>query len=239
MTVIAPWGEPEFGQHKYEMPSGEPGDTFDTPTCSTKPTDRTCGPELAAHMYNYVRTACKYCTNVIAGDFGSDQGGGGTFNQYHKGGQYLRTYYKFLANAQDVRDWGVHPYNDVENAQQAYFNHRRTPSKTTTRVFSFATALASLNAKHKQGIHIWLDEISSFNGTGQGNHKFPYFTQDTQVAGAQYLFDTLVHAVPKNGPKVTNIYYLNFSGPTSANAELIQPPATPNPVYNTYKQAKG
>jgi len=106
-------------------------------------------------------------------------------------------------------------------------------------VFSFAAALASLNAKHKQGIHIWLDEISSFNGTGQGNHKFPYFTQDTQVAGAQYLFDTLVHAVPKNGPKVTNIYYLNFSGPTSANAELIQPPATPNPVYNTYKQAKG
>ncbi len=51
-----------------------------------------------------------------------------------------------------------------------------------------------------------------------------------QAYGAQWLSDTLVRDVPAHGPIVTNVYYLNFSGPGSTNAELINPPAKLYPV---------
>jgi hypothetical protein len=84
-------------------------------------------------------------------------------------------------------------------------------------------------------IHIWLDEISSFYG--QGNGAYPWFTRPSQAYGARFLFNTLVHDVPVPGPTVTNIYYLNFSGPQSTNAELINPPNQAFPVYYEFKSA--
>jgi hypothetical protein len=68
-------------------------------------------------------------------------------------------------------------------------------------------------------------------------HLSAQFTRLSQAYGAQFLFDTLVKDVPPHGPTVTNIYYLNFSGPGSPNAELIRPPATAYPVYSVFVAA--
>lgn len=245
VKIIAPWGEPDYGRGVYEMPSGDRGDTFDNPACPNKATVANCGPELAAGMYNYVRQHCTACTQVIAGDFGSGASAdpGQTFSRGQKLGDYLRVYYRNLRDAKDVTVWGLHPYGDVEYAQKLWWDRRHgkggpaAPAPSGTRVYSFAAALKQLNPRNSTKIHIWLDEISSFNGKGQGNHHYQYFTRASQAYGAQWLFDTLVRDVPAHGPVVTNVYYLNFSGPGSTNAELINPPATSHPVYDVFKAA--
>ncbi len=241
VRIIAPWGEPDFGRSLLEMPSGKRNDTFDHPTCKRRTSSNTCGPELAAHMYNFVRAACAHCTNVIAGDFGSGAShrSGQTFAPSQKLGKYLRTYYRYLANPTAVTDWAVHPYGDVEYAQKRYYfdMHPAAPPATGTRVYSFAGALKALNPTHAAAIHIWLDEISSFFGTGQGLNPKPWFTRLSQAYGGRFLFDKLVLDVPPGGPTVTNIYYLNFSGNQSTNAELIKPPNHAYPVYYEFRSA--
>ena len=241
VTIIAPWGEPDYGRSVYEMPSGDRNDTFDNPVCSRRATAARCGPELAADMYNYVKQQCTACAHVIAGDFGSGASAraGQTFAAGQKLGKYLRVYYRYLRHASGVTDWGLHPYGDVETAQLRYHEdaHPAAPPRTDTRVYSYAATLKYLNPYGSTKLHIWLDEISSFNGTGQGNNPGAQFTRLSQAYGAQFLFDTLVKDVPPHGPTVTKIYYLNFSGPGSPNAELISPPATAYLVYSVFVAA--
>jgi hypothetical protein len=112
-------------------------------------------------------------------------------------------YYRNLHDVKDVTVWGLHPYGDVEYAQKLWWERRHgkggpgVPAPSGTRVYSFATALKQFNSRNSTKIHIWLDEISSFNGTGQGNHHYRYFTRASQAYGAQWLFDTLVRDMPR------------------------------------------
>ena len=156
-------------------------------------------------------------------------------------------YYRNLHDVKDVTVWGLHPYGDVEYAQKLWWERRHgkggpgVPALSGTvrhrRAYSFAAALKQFNSRNSTKIHIWLDKISSFNGTGHGNHHYRYFTRASQAYGAQWLFGTLVRDMPAHGPVVTNVYYLNFSGPGSTNAELTKPPATSYPVYDVFKAA--
>src|SRR6202035_52394 len=116
-----------------------------------------------------------------------------TLSRGQKLGAYLGVYYRYLRDAKDVTDWGLHPYGDVEYAQKLWWNRRHdkggpaVSAPSDTRVYSLAAALKQLTPRNSTKIHIWLDEISSFNGKGQGNNPYPYFTRASQAYGARWL----------------------------------------------------
>ena len=83
VSIIAPWGEPEFkGSGKVgtyrKLPQYfylQDGRRFDATNCPAHASDVNCGPALAAQMWVAVHHRCPSCID-IAGDFGSNQGQG-------------------------------------------------------------------------------------------------------------------------------------------------------------------
>ena len=246
VTIIAPWGEPDYGRGVYEMPSGARDDAFDNPACPKKATVANCGPELAVGMYNYVRQHCTTCAHVIAGDFGSGASahpGRGRFPEARSSvttcacttgtcvmpktsltGAYTRT-----ATWSTRRSCG----GTVGTTKAA----RRCGPRADTRVYSLAAALKQLNLRNSTKIHIWLDEISSFNGKGQGNNPYPYFTPGLPGIRGPVAVPHAGARRPGARPDRDQRVLLGLLRPGSTNAELIKSPGTSYPVYGVFKAA--
>lgn len=119
VRIIAPWGEPD-DPAGIVMPAG--GHKLSDPSCHGSPRVNTCGPILAAHMWQAVRASCMQCSllgkgpgsGVIAGDFsslggirGKEAGPGGGLRD-----SYLDVYRQNLAGHRPVV-WALHPYSDI------------------------------------------------------------------------------------------------------------------------------
>jgi hypothetical protein len=233
VSIIAPWGEPEFtGKAKagtfrklpqvFYMQSGR---RFDAVNCPAQATDANCGPVLAAQMWVTVRHRCPSCT-VIAGDFGSNQG---------KDFAYLDIYRKYLRDLHGGHAvyrpsvWAIHPYTDVIGFERAVQQHRPLTSLPDTLVGRFASQLRSYG--YRNHTDIWLDEVSSFTVDFGGHH----YSRAIQAQGAQDLLSYLPQAggtsVPGQ-PVVTRIYYMRYAG---APHDALIVGGTREPIYWTYK----
>jgi hypothetical protein len=140
VQIISPWGEPD-DPAKIFMPKG--GHELSDPNCHGSPNVNTCGPILAAHMWQAVRASCKRCnllgkgpgSGVIAGDFsslggiqGKEAGPGG-----HWQGSYLDVYRKNLGKNRPLV-WALHPYSDIMHSEKAYAGHQSPPALSKTQV---------------------------------------------------------------------------------------------------------
>jgi hypothetical protein len=227
VTIIAPWGEPEF--HKgvggngsaYELANGS---AFDATSCPKHATDANCGPVLAAQMWVAVTHLCPSCT-VIAGDFGSNQG---------KDVKYLAIYHRYLRDIHgghhvyhpDV--WAVHPYTDVLAFEHKIQYGGQYKPLEKTLVGTFARQLA--RDGYDSGTSIWLDEVSSFMKSYRGEH----YTKGTQAEGAYELLTRLIKAggASRPGePVVRRIYYMRFAG-AADDALIVR--GQPKPIYTTF-----
>jgi ricin-type beta-trefoil lectin protein len=232
VTIIAPWGEPDFQpgppkptkKHKHptaEPPfriGGAPGTNFGSANCPKTASVANCGPMLAAAMWVTVETQCPTCT-VIAGDFGGDGS-----HDY----SYLKSYNRYLSR-QGYRPtvWGIHPYGDVKHEEcelaraagstVACAETKLPECEADTLVACFSGWLHA--DKYGPQTQLWLDEVSSFF-TGN-NAKSGQWTRQVQAGGARYLLQDLPHTTAPGDPAVTRIYYMRFAGKN--NDALIVP----------------
>jgi hypothetical protein len=247
VTIIAPWGEPDFrgsGTHRIFMPAG--GHLFADPNCHGSNSVRTCGPILAAQMWAAVHAACgAACTlrgqkpgsGVIAGDFsglggllGPEAGPGGNGKVP---GTYLDVYRKHLNGLRPLV-WALHPYGDLTNFERAYAARRPAPSSPLTGLF----AQALDNVGYHQHTQIWLDEISAFQYHSMNGTNEPSWTPAVQSAAGRYLLTQLPQAADgSQEPTVTRAYYLNFQAadPVNSRWALVLAGGTqPQPIYYTF-----
>jgi hypothetical protein len=228
VTIIAPWGEPEFHPDNGKGPAYQlaKGSAFDATSCPNlkHATDANCGPVLAAQMWVAVTHICPSCT-VIAGDFGSAQG---------KDLRYLAIYHRYLRDIHGGHHlyrppvWAVHPYTDVLAFEHKIQYGGQYKPLRGTLVGTFARQLATDG--YHSGTSIWLDEVSSFMVSYRGE---PY-TKRTQAKGAYELLTRLIMAggaSTPGEPVVRRIYYMRFAG--SANDALIVK-GHPKPIYTTF-----
>ncbi|MGD0607193.1 MAG: hypothetical protein ABSA53_26875 [Streptosporangiaceae bacterium] len=225
VTIIAPWGEPEFHPGNGHGPAYElaNGSAFDATSCPKHATDANCGPALAAQMWVAVRHLCASCT-VIAGDFGSSQA---------KDFKYLTIYQRFLRDIHGGHHvyhpavWAIHPYTDVLGWEHQIKHGLPLTKPQDTLVAHFAARLAGLGYHHST--RIWLDEVSSFTVSYRGER----YSRTTQAKGAHELLTQLVlagGASTPGEPVVTRIYYMRFAGDTP-DALIVK--GHREPVYYT------
>jgi hypothetical protein len=227
VSIIAPWGEPEFKgsakvgtYHKlrqyFYMQDGR---RFDATDCPAHASDVSCGPALAAQMWVAVHHRCPSCID-IAGDFGSNPG---------KDFAYLAVYHKYLRDLHGGKAiyrpavWAIHPYTDVI----AFERHQNVPLQQTL-VGRYARHLRSAGfGSHTQ---IWLDEVSSFTVDFSKRH----YSRQTQAMAAGKLLHVLPGAsgasVPGE-PVVTRIYYMRFAG---APHDALIVKGKRQPIYFTF-----
>ena len=227
VSIIAPWGEPEFkGPGKvgtyHKLPQYfylQDGRRFDATNCPAHASDVNCGPALAAQMWVAVHHRCPACVD-IAGDFGSNR---------NKDFAYLAVYHKYLRDLHGGRAiyrpavWAIHPYTDVI----AFERHQDVPLQQTL-VGQYARRLRSVGfGGHTQ---IWLDEVSSFTVDFSKRH----YSRQTQAMGARKL----LHVLPGAGgasvpgePVVTRIYYMRFAG---APHDALIVKGQRQPIYFTF-----
>jgi hypothetical protein len=232
VSIIAPWGEPEFkGTSKagtfhqlpqvFYLPSGR---RFDATNCPAHATDANCGPALAAQMWVTVQHRCPSCT-VIAGDFGSNK---------KKDFAYLDVYRKYLRDLHGGHAvyrpavWAIHPYTDVIGFERSIQRHRPLTALRDTLVGRFAQQLR--RDGYRSHTSIWLDEVSSFTVDFKGHH----YSRAIQAQGAHDLLSYLPRAggasVPGE-PVVARIYYLRYAG---APHDALIVGGTREPIYRTF-----
>jgi hypothetical protein len=226
VSIIAPWGEPEFqGSRKVGMahlPQHfylQDGRRFNATDCRPHATDVDCGPALAAQMWVVVHHRCPSCTD-IAGDFGSNR---------VKDFAYLAVYHKYLRDLHGGKAvyrpgvWAIHPYTDVI----AFERHQNVPLPRTL-VGRYAHELRHIGFGSKT--QIWLDEVSSFTVDFSKRHYSP----QTQAMGAYQLLHTLPRASGASEPGepvVTRIYYMRFTG---APHDALIVKGQREPIYHTF-----
>ena len=226
VSIIAPWGEPEFqGSGKVgtaKLPQYfymQDGRRFDATDCPADASDVNCGPALAAQMWVVIHHRCPSCTD-IAGDFGSNKA---------KDVAYLDIYHKYLRDLHGGHSvyrpsvWAIHPYTDVI----AFERHQNVPLQQTL-TGQYARELRRVGfGSHTQ---IWLDEVSSFTVDFSKHH----YSRQTQAMGAYQLLHTLPEAggasVPGE-PVVTRIYYMRFAG---APHDALIVNGQREPIYFTF-----
>ena len=215
VQIISPWGEPDFsgtGNSRIFMSAG--GHLFADPNCHGSGTAKTCGPMLAASMWQVVHADCAQCTlpgqtagsGVIAGDFTS---AGGLETGSGKGltSTYLYVYAKHLGGNRPVV-WALHPYTDIENFEAADAVGNPAPALSGTLVGRFARDLDTIG--YHQHTQIWLNEISAFQYYNMKGH-YTGWNPKVQAAAGRYLLTELPQAAGGAGePTVTRAYYLNF-----------------------------
>jgi hypothetical protein len=224
VSIIAPWGEPEFKgsgkagtYHKlrqyFYMQDGR---RFDAADCPAHASDVNCGPALAAQMWVAVHHRCPSCVD-IAGDFGSNR---------NKDFAYLAAYHKYLRDLHGGKAvyrpavWAIHPYTDVI----AFERHQNVPLQQTL-TGQYARRLRSIGfGSHTQ---IWLDEVSSFTVDFSKRH----YSRQTQAMGASKLLHVLPRAGVPGEPVVTRIYYMRFAG---APHDALIVKGKRQPVYFTF-----
>ncbi len=226
VSIIAPWGEPEFqGSGKVgtaKLPQYfymQDGRRFDATDCPAHASDVNCGPALAAQMWVVVHHRCPSCTD-IAGDFGSNRA---------KDFAYLAVYHKYLRDLHGGKAvyrpsvWAIHPYTDVI----AFERHQNVPLQQTL-VGRYAQELRRIGFGSKT--QIWLDEVSSFTVDFSKRH----YSRQTQAMGAYKLLHTLPGAggasVPGE-PVVTRIYYMRFA---DAPHDALIVRGQREPIYFTF-----
>jgi hypothetical protein len=219
VQIISPWGEPDLpvsGKNRIFMPKG--GHEFADPNCHGSPNVNTCGPILAAHMWQAVRASCVQCSllgegpgsGVIAGDFSSlggihaqEAGPGRTWR-----GSYLDIYRQNLGGNRPLV-WGLHPYTDIMAFEKADAAHRPPPALSSTLVGEFACDLSTVG--YHENTQIWLNEISAFQYYNMKGAPKKSWTPKVQAAAGHYLLTGLPRAVGGAAePTVTRAYYLNF-----------------------------
>ena len=127
VQIIAPWGEPDVPA-TILMPKG--GHKLSDPNCHGSPSVNTCGPILAARMWQAVRASCTRCNVVIAGDFSSlggirgPEAGRRAANRLR--GSYLDIYRQNLGGNRPTV-WGLHPYSDIMAFEKADAAGRSAP----------------------------------------------------------------------------------------------------------------
>jgi len=242
VQIISPWGEPD-DPAKIFMPKG--GHELSDPNCHGSPDVNTCGPILAAHMWQAVRASCKRCnlpgkgpgSGVIAGDFsslggirGQEAGPRGSLR-----GSYLDVYRRNLGGNRPLV-WGLHPYSDIMAFEKADAGHQPPPALSGTLVGQFAGDLSLLG--YHEHTQIWLDEISAFQYHNMSGAYRPGWTPEVQAAAGRYLLTELPAAAGGAAePTVTRAYYLNFqaSDPTNSRwALVLNGGLTPQPIYDTF-----
>ncbi len=245
VQIISPWGEPDLpvgGKGRIFMPRG--GHEFSDPNCHGSPNVNTCGPILAAHMWQAVHASCSQCTllgqspgsGVIAGDF-SSLGGIRRPEAGRRGltGSYLDTYRRNLGGNRPVV-WAVHPYSDIQGFESAYAAHRPAPSNTL--VGAFARDLSIVG--YHQRTQIWLNEISAFQGYNMSGRREKHWTAKVQAAAGHYLLFGLPFAASGvREPSVTRAYYLNFQAADRTNSRwalVLDGGRKPQPIYRTFTQ---
>lgn len=214
VSVIAPWGEPDFQPGKKEPTfkiGSWHGANFGQANCARNAPVNDCGPKLAAAMWTTVRKLTSPRTvTVIAGDFG----GGGSHDQ-----GYLKPYNAYLrAHGAHPSVWGIHPYGDVkhEECQLAKAGPCKPEvvgnCKAGTLVACFSGWLKADG--YNQRTRIWLDELSSFYKAGK-KHVTKGWNRNVQAGGATYLLSKLPKVTKPGDPVVTRIYYMRFAGTTN------------------------
>jgi len=215
------------------------------PNCHGSADVNACGPMLAAHMWQAVRSSCSQCnlagkgpgSGVIAGDFSSL--GGIRAQEAGPGnglrGSYLDTYSQNLGGNRPVV-WGLHPYTDIMAFEKADAAHQSPPPLSSTLVGKFARDLSTVG--YHQHTQIWLDEISAFQYYNQSGSHRPGWTPAVQAAAGQYLLTELPKAAGvATEPTVTRAYYLNFQASDSINSRwalVLNGGLTPQPIYTTF-----
>lgn len=243
VQIISPWGEPD-DPAKIFMPKG--GHELSDPNCHGSPGVNTCGPILAAHMWQAVHASCKRCnllgkgpgSGVIAGDFSSLGGIHGKEAGPGPGlrGSYLDVYRKNLGGNRPLV-WGLHPYSDImafEKADAA--GHRPPPPLSRTLVGQFARDLSMVG--YHARTQIWLDEISAFQYYNMSGAHRPGWTPAVQAAAGRYLLTVLPGAAGgATEPRVTRAYYLNFQAADPINSRwalVLNGGLTPQPIYDIF-----
>jgi len=240
VQIISPWGEPD-DPAKIFMPQG--GHLLSDPNCHGSPRVNTCGPILAAHMWQAVRASCKRCdllgggpgSGVIAGDFSSLGGIRAPEAGSGRQGSYLDVYRKNLGQGRPAV-WALHPYSDIMAFEKADAAHQPGPNPATTLVSQFAGDLSAFG--YHQHTQIWLDEISAFQYYNQSGAYRPGWTPSVQADAGHYLLTGLPKAAGGPGePKVTRAYYLNFQAADPINSRwalILNGGLTPQPIYDTF-----
>ncbi len=236
VRIISPWGEPDDPAGSLGGKSGfrglpqqfhlatTPSVDFGGSRCA-RPTDsRTCGPALAAGMWDLIHAACGATCNpssggaVIAGDFGPYH----HFKVRHPG--YLDTYARNLIPRPQV--WALHPYATLAAYENAYAAGKTLPPGQTD-VGRFASRLDELG--YHSGSQIWMNE----QGAG------PTPSRAAQAAAGRYLLTELVKAgSPANPgrPRVTRAYYYNYGVPEDRDSMIVgisaaNPTGSSTPLY--------
>lgn len=242
VRIIAPWGEPDDPAN-IVMPEG--GHKLSDPSCHGSPHVNTCGPILAAHMWQAVHASCTQCSllgkgpgsGVIAGDF-SSLGGIRGQEAGPDGGlrdSYLDVYRKNLAGHRPLV-WALHPYSDIMAFEKSRAAHKPAPPLARTLVGQFALDLKEVG--YRQHTQIWFDEISAFQFHNQSGAPRPGWTPAVQASAGSYLLTQLPKAASgATEPTVTRAYYLNFQASDPINSRwalILNGGLTPQPIYNTY-----
>jgi hypothetical protein len=242
VQIISPWGEPD-DPAAIAMPDG--GHMLSDPNCHGLPDVNTCGPILAAHMWQAVRASCTRCnllgkgpgSGVIAGDFSSLGGIRGP-EAGPKGllrGSYLDVYRQNLGGNRPLV-WALHPYSDIMAFEKAEAAHQPAPPLSGTLVGEFTRDLSAVG--YHQHTQIWFDEISAFQYHNQSGAYRPGWTPAVQAAAGQYLLTELPKAAEgATEPTVTRAYYLNFQASDPINSRwalVLNGGLTPQPIYNTF-----
>jgi hypothetical protein len=229
VTIISPWGEPEFHPKGGKGPDYQlkNGSAFDATHCPKHATDANCGPALAAQMWVAVTHLCPSCT-VTAGDFGSNGS---------KDLRYLAIYHRFLRDihggpqAYRPKVWAIHPYTDIIRWEHQIKHGESLTKPRDTLVAGFAGQLA------RDGYHghtqIWLDEVSSFT-VSPSIYKGEKYSRPVQAKGAYELLTQLVKAggaSTPGEPVVKRIYYMRMAGGTT-DALVFMGHA--EPIYTTF-----
>lgn len=215
VRIIASWNEPDLlakPSRRVYVPGG--GRPMADP-CRNEA--RTCGPVLAARMWQAVQANCKQCSTVIAGDFSSLGGIRGR----EKG--YLGDYRRALGKS-PAKVWALHPYSDImkfeskwhevkKNKKYVCVQKKGQPNLSKSLVGEFANDL-----KNSSATQIWLTEVSAFQYRTQSGKNRPCWTPAVQARAASYALSTLPRAASKPGdPPVTREYYFNFRSLNNTN----------------------
>ena len=236
VQIIAPWGEPDVPA-TILMPKG--GHELRDPNCHGSPNVNTCGPILAAHMWQAVRASCTRCDVVIAGDF-SSLGGirgpeAGPSSASRLRGSYLDVYRRNLGGKRPLV-WGLHPYSDITAFEKADVAGRPAPAPSSTLTGQFANDLRIVG--YHQHTQIWLDEISAFQYHDMNGVAQPLWTPAVQAAAGRYLLTGLPKAASgAKEPTVTRAYYLNFQASEPINSRwalVLDGGLTPQPIYTAF-----
>ncbi len=242
VTIIAPWGEPD-DPAPIVMPIG--GHRMSDPNCHGSAHVNTCGPILAAHMWQAVRASCNRCallgqpagSGVIVGDFSSLGGirGREAGPAGQLAGSYLDTYRKNLGGQRPMV-WALHPYSDISAFEKADAAHKSPPALSRTLVAAFARDLNAVG--YHQKTKIWFDEISAFQLHSMNGTPEPGWTPAVQADTGHYLLTGLPKAASgAREPTVDRAYYLNFQAKDPVNSRwalVLNGGRTPQPIWTTF-----